>query len=104
MTDHADSRRVCRGRRMRAGMAVALVLALGAATGAEELGPYYLELGKQDFRAKRYIDAVHDFRIARFMTLSDPARHLEALARLALAEDSAGFKTERDASLERFFE
>ncbi|MFY9550012.1 MAG: hypothetical protein WAU32_02580, partial [Thermoanaerobaculia bacterium] len=64
----------------------------------------FLEPGKQEYEQKRYANAVRDLRVVRFMTLSDPTLHLEVLARLALAEDGAGFKADLDKTLQRFLE
>jgi len=71
---------------------------------AQEDAQRYLDLGRQALRAKRYTEAVQNLRVARFMSLSDATLQTQVLALLALAEESAGQKADRDATLDRFME
>ena len=83
-----------------------LLLWSGAARAQQEEKPElrYLESGKANYSLGKYALAVQDLRLARFMSLDTPARHLEIIARLAVAEDAAGAIAARDASLTRFLE
>ena len=83
-----------------------LLLCSEAARAQQEESPElrYLESGKAYYSVGQYALAVRDLRLARFMSLDTPARHLEIVARLAVAEDAAGAITARDASLSRFLE
>lgn len=99
-TDVVGVRRV----RHQAATAALALLVCAARVLAQEDAQRYLDLGKQALRAKRYTEAVQDLRIARFMTLEDPALQTQALALLVLAEDSVGFKADREVTLDRFME
>src|SRR5262245_18864962 len=81
-----------------------LALVLLSARAAAQEAKTFIEQGKQHYRDRRFVDAVQEFRVARFMTLHDPPVHEETLARLVLAEEAAGMKAERDQTLQRFIE
>ncbi|HVQ60706.1 MAG TPA: hypothetical protein VMS53_01340, partial [Burkholderiales bacterium] len=85
---------------------LALVLCAGGARAQQEEKPElrYLESGKANYSLGKYALAARDLRLARFMSLDVPARHLEIVARLAVAEDAAGAIAARDASLSHFLE
>jgi hypothetical protein len=78
-------------------------LVCDAARGQEELELKFRQAGMAAYGSGDYSLAARDFRVARFLSLQAPARHLEVLARLALAEDAAGTADVRDATLDRFF-
>src|ERR1700720_4342182 len=83
-------------------------LVLSAAAGLAQ-GPDFalaqLEAGKEAFAQKRFGEAIDDFRVASFSLLDRPARLLESLARLSLAQSAAAFPAEeRLATLNRFLE
>src|SRR5262245_11387008 len=75
---------------------------VASSRGQEDAGAVALRRGQANYRAGKYAEAVSDFRLARFSSLEDPARHLEVLARLALAEDAAAQGQARDTTLDRF--
>ena len=76
----------------------------GAAAGQEDLALRFLASGTAAYRAGLYPLAARDLRVARFMSIENPARHLEVLARLAIAEDAGREIPARDATLERFYD
>lgn len=82
------------------------VLFLGArvAGAQDEPDRSFLEDGMASYQAGQYDSAIRDLRAARFLSLDRPRRHLEILARLAVAEDAAKRASERDATLRRFLE
>lgn len=93
------------GRHRPAAVALAVLLSClvcDAARGQEELELKFRQAGMAAYGSGNYSLAARDFRVARFLSLQAPARHLEILARLALAEDAAGTAASRDATLERF--
>lgn len=84
-------------------IAAALMLLLGGvAKGQDDLDVRYLQSGTAAYRAGNYPLAVRDLRLARFLSLETPGRHLTILARLAVAEDAEAAASNRDATLERF--
>src|SRR5215831_1969913 len=103
MNGRLDAIRV-RRMRVSAGIAAFALLFGAFSTLAQEQGAYYIDLGKQALRGKRYMEAVQDFRIARFMTLDDPTLQTQALALLALSQESAGLKADSATTLDRFLE
>ena len=86
--------------------AAALVLVLSAGPSAAQDDPSlrFQQAAMAAFRAGNFAEAVQQLRAARFLTLDNPPRHLEVLARLALAEDAAKMTAARDGTLERFYE
>ncbi len=87
--------------RVAAAVATSIIL-VASSNGQEDAGALAIERGKASYRAGRYLEAVNDFRIARFSSLADPVLYLEVLARLALAEDAAAQGAARDTTLDRF--
>ncbi len=81
---------------------LALLLSAEAARGQDDLALRYLQTGMTSYRAGKYSLAARDLRIARFLSLETPGRHLEIIARLAVAEDASATPSARDASLDRF--
>lgn len=93
-------------RLSRAGFLLGLLL--HAVTGFAQSADFALtrlEAGKQAFAQRRFLEAIDDFRIAGFSVLDRPARLLECVARLALAQSAAGYPAEeRKATLNRFLD
>ncbi len=91
----------------RAGLWALLILILGSPAGAlaqQTPGAAYRDAGRDAFHDKQYREAAKYLRLARFLSLENPALHLEVLARLALAEDAAKTPVPRDRTLDRFYE
>ncbi len=87
-----------------AGRCAALLLLVFATAVFAQDEQTIVDSGMANYRAGQYAQAVRDLRIARFLTLDRPRRHLEILARLALAEDGAKLAKARDNTLERFLQ
>ena len=62
----------------------------------------FFETGKNMYRAGKFTEAARYFRVVRFASLETPELQSEVLARLALAEEAAGQKDARTATLQRF--
>jgi tetratricopeptide (TPR) repeat protein len=78
------------------------MMTLGGIAQAQEFYEARLRAGKEAYRQKRYPEAVEQFRVAAFGFLETPPLLSETLARLALAESSAGRSADAAATLSRF--
>ncbi|HKD17570.1 MAG TPA: hypothetical protein VKG23_06845, partial [Thermoanaerobaculia bacterium] len=75
-----------------------------AALRADDFNEDRLRDGQDAYAAKRYADAIDQFRIAAFGSLDHPPVLSESLVRLALAETAANKSSDAGATLERFIE
>ena len=92
-----------RGRRLLIAFApVALLFGTPAAARADEFAEARMASGIDAFRAKRYLEASDQFRIACFGLLDQPVLLTEGLVRLALAQEGAGRKADVEKTLDRF--
>jgi len=90
---------------LRAGLlAAALVASATVAVLAEDFNEARLHAGEAEYRAKRYLEAIDEFRIAAFGYLDQPGILSECLVRLSLAQSAAGKAADADATLARFVE
>jgi tetratricopeptide (TPR) repeat protein len=71
---------------------------------ADDFNEDRLHDGEDAYVAKRYADAIDQFRIAAFGSLDRPPLLSECLVRLALAEAAANKSPDTGATLERFLE
>lgn len=92
---------------LRARRAALLALALFGVNGlalAEDFNDARLKAGQVEYQAKRYREAVDEFRVAAFGYLDQPVLLQECLVRLTLALAAAGKQADVDATLTRFLE
>jgi hypothetical protein len=78
-------------------------LAAGAA-GVDEFYLARLRAGRDAYRSKRFAEAADELRIASFGFLDHAPLLMEAVVRLALAQDAAGRKVDLATTLDRFLE
>ena len=71
---------------------------------ADDFNQDRLRDGENAYAAKRYAEAIDQFRIAAFGTLDHPPLFSECLVRLALAESAANKSTDTLATIERFLD
>ena len=71
---------------------------------ADEFTDERLHDGQESYAAKRYAEAVDEFRIAAFGSLDKPTVLSECLVRLSLAEAAAAKNSDVGATLERFLD
>ena len=91
---------------MKRDLRLLLCGAILATTGAayDDFYGRRLALGKQAFAEGRAAEAAEELRVACFGMLDAPEALLECTARLALAQEAAGRKTETDATLDRLLQ
>src|SRR5262249_14259482 len=82
-------------------VAVFVLLALPA-FAAEDFYEQQLRAAKSDIQANRLAQATDELRIAAFGFLDRPPLLQEALARLAVVQDTLGQNEERNHTIERF--
>lgn len=82
----------------------AWMMPLIGAARADEFNNERLRAGEDAYVAKRYEEAIDQFRLAAFGSLDNPVVLSECLARLALAEAAGGKSAKADATLDRFLE
>ncbi|MGH9366287.1 MAG: hypothetical protein ACRD3M_01275, partial [Thermoanaerobaculia bacterium] len=81
-----------------------LMMTWGATARGEDFYETRLRAGEEAYRAKRFLDAADELRIACFGFLERPPLLSEGLARLALAQAAAGRMADVDATLNRFID
>jgi hypothetical protein len=92
-------------RRCAAFCAAFLLLAgAPAARAADDFGATRMSAGIDAYRVRRYPEASDQFRIACFALLDQPALLVEGLARLALAQEAEGRRTDAERTLARFLD
>ncbi|HWZ85555.1 MAG TPA: hypothetical protein VN032_05090, partial [Thermoanaerobaculia bacterium] len=84
-------------------LAGSMMSSLGVAR-ADEFNDERLRAGQDAYVAKRYLEAIDQFRIAAFGSLDKPVVLDECLVRLALAQAAADKGADVRATLERFLE
>jgi tetratricopeptide (TPR) repeat protein len=85
-------------------VAVAWMMSPIATARGDEFNDERLREGQEDYSAKRYAEAIDQFRIAAFGSLDKPVVLSECLVRLSLAQAGAGSASDVSATLDRFLE
>ena len=83
-------------------VAVLLFMAVSSAIAADDFYEQQLRAAKADYQANRLAQATDELRIAAFGFLDRPPLLQEALARLAVAQETMGQSEERTKTIERF--
>ena len=83
-------------------VAVLILMAASTAIAADDFYEQQLRAAKADYQANRLAQATDELRIAAFGFLDRPALLQEALARLAVAQETLGRTEERSKAIERF--
>src|SRR5213592_4428715 len=83
-------------------VALLLIMAVSPAIAADDFYEQQLRAAKSDYQANRLAQATDELRIAAFGFLDRPALLQEALARLAVAQETMGQTEERSKTIERF--
>ncbi|HKC25378.1 MAG TPA: hypothetical protein VKF32_11585 [Thermoanaerobaculia bacterium] len=81
-----------------------LISLIAGAAGVDEFYLARLRAGRDAYRSKRFAEAADELRIASFGFLDHAPLLMEAVVRLALAQDAAGRKVDLAATLDRFLE
>jgi tetratricopeptide (TPR) repeat protein len=98
---------VLRAQRLTFPLLLAVVVAMmpsATVLRADDFNQDRLHDGQDAYAAKRYAEAIDQFRIAAFGSLDRPPLLSECLVRLALAEAAANKSADAGATLERFIE
>jgi TonB family protein len=75
-----------------------------SAAAGQDFSQTRLRQGKDAYRARRFLEAVDQFRIAAFGFLDRPPALCESLVYLSLSEEAAGRHAEAQATLRRLME